>query len=1544
MTSSFISRLMVCASLALLGTSSCASERAPINRVQPNALNKAFFVGADLQNPDDDPEFYYRPTIVNVDYGASQDGLFTASYAQTMARVKFEITEDLLVVRLTYERIADSTGNGTPSSPDQNSGQIVAAFNIESQFDIKRDYNPTTGEELNIIDENTTDSPWYARQYMRVDWSQNLITGAYSLDTLAALVPLSGETIQYQPVAYSVTDPTDPDAPVFDADSGYFDITNKVFVTPQTLDTPFGPIPACYLSPDYFGGSAPVGNCNPTELKVRLSFRQVVSDDYEPVNWDGIRMQMFGMFTTGTTNPDELGYDRNYGVVDNLWYRFVQRHNIWAQSHYQDAQGNAMPCYTAQTTPEGELPTRDEIAADGSNTPDGTDDECEGAGAGSRCDQFSHACTLPYAQRQTKTNPFYYASDSDPTLFDSSAQAVAQWDQALRHTVQTARYTECLRVSGGVTRAVIATCKAKYDPSIDAAVASVGNIFVLCHNPVITGDDPSCGAPGLLARVGDLRYNMIDVIQPPQTGSPWGIMVDACDPVTGETVAASVNVWNAVTDLATQNTIDTMRWYLGELSNSDISSANYTKDLVSADARSVQATSSSPPLLDATAVQARISALDSRLSDGKLASVPTGIGAQGLSDWAETQVRQKFGNQVLGSGNAPIDARMTSARGSTVESQLMTSSYLHLAGLDPSVQPDATATNLASPLRGNYAQFLLDFERERQSAIASLGAAIEDAPEPSSLIDWATIMSQKFPLHDDDPNTPGVQATSAEVAARNDQWRDFIRRRLNFGVLIHELGHSMGLRHQFTSSFDAINYHPQYWQLRTQNGAQTAPCTSATTDGSTCTGPRWYDPITQAERDGLIYRWQHTSVMDYPGDLTQESVGLGAYDRAAVRLEYADVADIWDDPSVSCQPENPTTAVPAPQANCSNNGTTVHSLLDGFGGIAGPFYEDKSSFFHYSQLNQRLNLIRNCTTANTAQPPNWDTGADGVYSPVFDGQIVAGTTCDGIPTDYVPYRELLPDNSTTFVQEPAIGDGLQRNIDALGRVRRPYMFGSDEFADIGNLPVLRGDNGADAYEVAHFLISDYEDHHVFDSYRRNRTTFSLRNAYLRGFNRDNSKLMEVSKGFALFNEEFQGTDTLAQLTAAPTAANPNEGPLRAGALGASMVFDHFARILTRPASGPHFNDTSQDPAQTLILRSTDQLPNVPQPVGIGGIAPPNTVIPDGSTGIGVDVAWGGRPLNNALDLTQGYYAVQYDAFVGSYYDKTLAVDLMTDSEDRFVSQARDDFMDGRYRNTSFATLFPDGVRRLLANALTEDDSIKGWRLASTGGVPNVNPDGSLTQAMGFRAWWTPNAPQVCWPVSGRLICEEFPNGTTFTSNTPKESTAVDPEIGFEVQKFVAFYAMLNLPESWKLNWVDMMRIWEIGSDAPPDFPATETVSWRDPLSGELFEAHSYGTEVIDGKTVQRGIAARVLEWMNTLTAQAYTIDPTVVNPTGELTVQRYADNTACPVGVETCQGQPVQLSEQFVLRVTNYKSILDYMRQVSAQFDFGNPTTRGVEN
>ncbi|MCC6897810.1 MAG: hypothetical protein IT377_02485, partial [Polyangiaceae bacterium] len=216
--------IVVCSGLA-----GCAEERDPINRVQANALAKSFFVG-EVASPDDDPEFYMRVTVVDVDSGAGSDGLFTNSDAQPTMRVRWEITENLLIARLTYERIDGTDGKGVRRTPD---GQAVAAYAIESHFDIKRSYNEATGEELNVVVENDTDRPWYARAHFRVDWSKNLITSAYELDTLSQLGIYYG--VEVEPIAYYVSDPTNADTPVFDPKRGYFDVTHKVWAKPQII-------------------------------------------------------------------------------------------------------------------------------------------------------------------------------------------------------------------------------------------------------------------------------------------------------------------------------------------------------------------------------------------------------------------------------------------------------------------------------------------------------------------------------------------------------------------------------------------------------------------------------------------------------------------------------------------------------------------------------------------------------------------------------------------------------------------------------------------------------------------------------------------------------------------------------------------------------------------------------------------------------------------------------------------------------------------------------------------------------------------------------------------------------------------------------------------------------------------------------------------------------------------------------------------------------------------------------------------------------------
>ncbi|RYG20094.1 hypothetical protein EON82_20630, partial [bacterium] len=304
----------------------CGAERDPINRVQPDAQQKSFFVGQNLSDASDDPEFYMRNTVIDVPYGSTQDGLFTATYAQPVNRIKWEITEGEIIGRLTYEHIEDADRHGSKTT---NNGQVVAAFAITSHFDKRADYNPGTGEQTNVEVENTTDRPWYEREYMRVDWSKNIITTAYTVDTLSMLGLYGG--VQWESLSLQANDPSDPNRMVFSPGEGYFDVTTKVFAKPTLVDTPWGQFPSCY-----FYGVFPAGNCNPSEATLRLSFKKVVDTDFEASEWDGNRMEAFGVFY-----QERQGYERNYGITDTRWHRYADKYNIWERSHISQGTGDS---------------------------------------------------------------------------------------------------------------------------------------------------------------------------------------------------------------------------------------------------------------------------------------------------------------------------------------------------------------------------------------------------------------------------------------------------------------------------------------------------------------------------------------------------------------------------------------------------------------------------------------------------------------------------------------------------------------------------------------------------------------------------------------------------------------------------------------------------------------------------------------------------------------------------------------------------------------------------------------------------------------------------------------------------------------------------------------------------------------------------------------------------------------------------------------------------------------------------------------------------
>jgi len=1503
--------LLTIAAYLVCAMTGCEEARAPINRVQPLALDKHFFVGANLSDTSDDPEFYFGTRIIDEPYGVGQDFELFQSIG-TLARIKWEIEEDVLIARLTYDRVQNSDYYGAQST---DTGQIVAEFNVTSQFDIIRDYNPQTGEQLNVIVENTTDRPWYQRDYFRVDWSQNLVTDSWDFDQFAVAAGIDG--VKLDPLQYTIEDPADPNSPVFDTDNGYFDVTTHLFATPQTIQTPYGTFPLCW-----FYGNGAVYTCNPSELTVRLSFKTVVPDDYEPEDWDGTKMNAFGWFTS-----DRFGYDRNYGILDQDWHRFAARYQIWTQSHvtgtqcaideWRDASGNvqlyqvdASGNYRADPTTGLPIPAAPgqpgqpftlsapglDVHRDADN--DGTEDECQfydsnggEVNAGSRCDEFTNKCDIPLYERQTKTTALYYGPTAPPDVFAASAHALNSWNISVKRATQLGKVVEANRVGVDVGQANFLTTEAALlADQANGPGMTVPDVFVLCHNPVIVGDAPACGAPGLVARLGDLRYHMVNVITNPQSPSAWGVMTDFNDPLTGEKVQASINVWDYQTDLASQYVEDLLHWLDGEISNAQIANGQYMSQWLSASKLSTA--QYTPQILTTKEIQSRLNSIDRTIANAN--GLPAGqqLPPQLAATLAASNLAQSLGPPM----DSQLEGTRTSLMGSQWEAQLLTPDMLQAAGFDPT-QPfagDPTTLTMASPLRGMDRRAMLWGKQQLDTALRVKAMCVMDdlQPEPDSLIGLARQAEQLFPQ----PN-PKDASYPAELFERDQAEHQWIREQFHTSVIAHEMGHSMGLRHNFTGSFDALNYHTEYWQLRTRNGQEhycgfpgALDATTPHTDGTDCVGPRWVDPVTDTESNDLIWKWASTTVMDYPGDQTQDMNDIGLYDKAAMRFGYADLVDV----------EKNMKYAAGVGGNTGGSGTDYLIAVDGFGGIWGSSIGQN----HYSTYNDKYSVLGTC-----APRPDWNG----------DPSDPLAQQCSGANLDYVAQRDMesvpkfdsavlsvRPDLVANFAVAPSKHNGSSLEPSASGQsvtnaVRHPYMFGSDEYA-YGNLPDLRFDSGADSYEQMQFLISTYEDRYIFNDFRRNRVTFTT-GAVLTGLEgRYWDMAAWVTKALAL------GVELLTQPGNDPTT---QAGSLMPAALGSSDGLAMFVRAMTRPAPGAYTVNAPQPGVTPNSWGGAWQLGD------LNLETPPST---------GVNVALGsgeGRFLDNDYDYTQGYWWSEYQLQVGSYYEKVLAPVYLTEAYNDFISNTEDDYIDGRYKNLSYMSIYPQQVRRIFAN------------LMATNSATQVNGSGTVAQIFTTAPYAMPasttNAPNPL-TATQYLPWEKYDptDPTTTTLQYPAGAVLLDPLVGWEEQ----YPALINLfwygPTALNMDVIDLLRIFSPGDAASLSIPEDQQVRYRDPLTQIEYVAKNYGFESVNpqiGYQTAQGIGARMIQHANFLAQLGYQVTQAPDPVTGELTYDTDANGSSIPLTTSQATNAATFLK--------GYAANIDSVRQLTYFFGYG---------
>jgi hypothetical protein len=177
--------------------------------------------------------------------------------------------------------------------------------------------------------------------------------------------------------------------------------------------------------------------------------------------------------------------------------------------------------------------------------------------------------------------------------------------------------------------------------------------------------------------------------------------------------------------------------------------------------------------------------------------------------------------------------------------------------------------------------------------------------------------------------------------------------------------------------------------------------------------------------------------------------------------------------------------------------------------------------------------------------------------------------------------------------------------------------------------------------------------------------------------------------------------------------------------------------------------------------------------------------------------------------------------------------------------------------------------------------------------------------------------------------------------------------------------MLYLPENERTGWLDLMRLYELGTDS---FPSMEQrLEFHSP-NGKTYVAKTFGEEVIFGETVQKGIGARVLEYANELLEAAYETDPGPdldLDGTPDWPLLRFTAGTGMPIvkydpsiSPLDAEGNPIRAgvpgcnatenyactcaSNRSCMKLQRYLSVPAYLREAVAAYQLGEPDERGI--
>jgi uncharacterized protein DUF4953 len=1144
---------------AVVSATGCAQSIGDIDRTQPDLIAKDHFDG----------QWFIRETVVDV---PSTSPTSMVGDMGALEEVVWDIQQDWLVGYRAYEQIPglDGTAESALANPSAQpvragmgkgretnvyKGNPVVAYRIDAHVDVQRGYNARTGEQNNVISENTTDRPWQERAFMRVEWAKNEVDSF--LETPSAFVPIFGATSSA--ASFIPQNEGGPDAFHMDLDDDghakYIDFTVRRFVTPS--------ISGCIAMQN-----SGLGDCAGDEIKIRTSLLKVDparEQEYVPMVYDDRRQGEFGYFRV-----ERPTYDRRLGNTFTGLIQLAGRHDVWESS--RDASGEPLP--------------------------------------------FAARTLQPIVYSLSE----HYPEEMKPV----TGEIIQEYDSAFKKVLASARGQEVSALE-------------------QSLLDDTGDTCLFCLD---TNDTNS-------ARNGDLRHNFIYWVNDLQAAGPLGFGPSSLNPETGRTVSASAYVYGAGVDRYAEQAKEIVELMIpGALSQDDLMNGDYFRNAVRGELNPID------PRKSARFANLTGDALAREVLGEKSFQHLAEISAGGVDKLApavpgfdQARLNRIVGTQ-LEAMMVPEEWAQKQARGES--GFLSERAQLLAAKAQAAGQPAPNAGPLGALSVTNW-----------------FGAdALKDVQDLENLASSRNLWLANF----DDPAIAGLAREVKDMGLTGNDLFQFLRERIFKAVMLHELGHTMGLRHNFAGSADALNFGEDYWKERVKTITPVAPYVQSTTPSvdallrSNCAvqgplqsragGPIPGTDVTAAcaeQQENKMSEVQYSSIMDYGARFNSDIHGLGHYDIAALASGYGDLVEVFDD-----------KAMAGMNAGGRSLGVNVRQAALDANQVRNPVLnQGLENALAYQGLN-------GMTIGHYTNFPALFGGAENMAARRF-----------------MPRSEYL---ATLGSNNP------------LAPVKVPYLSCYDEFVDSVET-CHRWDAGVDNYEIVANSLTSYREYYVFNNFQRDRVGFDPFTVYQR----------TASRYFLPLTNMYQHWLWGVAVTRLMPQGSPR------GDLGLLASREGLNRLLNTMAT-PEYGAHVYDEATGEYVPSDGACPeaggNVLIPVDntVVGQAPNFTEMPEC-----VDVPRGvGRSFFSRYD-SSGYDVFRRILESGHYYDQLAALAALQQSNAAVVGIGSDVNADARTFRIPYNLVFKEELEGIFSSIYNEKDTAYAMHI--------VRPTASTAQVL-----------------------------------------------------------------------------------------------------------------------------------------------------------------------------------------------------------------------